>query len=166
MPILVSLNDLPKNTVIIDVRTSGEHHEVALKQPHHLVELSHFNPQEVIKEYDLNNKPVALLCKSGRRSFQAAEMLEETGLRDVRVIKGGIDAIEEKKLRRGGVISMERQVRIAAGSLVILSLVLGRYIAADFLWIGAFVGLGLVYAGISNTCGMAKILSLMPWNKN
>jgi hypothetical protein len=60
---------------------------------------------------------------------------------------------------------MERQVRTAAGSLILISLALARSVSHTFLFATAFVGVGLVFAGVSNTCLMASILGRLPWNR-
>jgi hypothetical protein len=62
-------------------------------------------------------------------------------------------------------ISLERQVRIAAGSLVLLGLVLGWLVHPYFLGLSAFVGAGLFFAGVTDTCGMGMLLARMPWNQ-
>jgi hypothetical protein len=62
-------------------------------------------------------------------------------------------------------MSLERQVRIAAGSLVLLGIVLAWLIHPALLGLSAFVGAGLVFAGVTNTCGMGVLLGLMPWNR-
>ena len=62
-------------------------------------------------------------------------------------------------------ISLERQVRIAAGSLVVLGTALGAFVHPDFLGLSAFVGAGLVFAGVTDTCGMGMMLARMPWNR-
>ena len=62
-------------------------------------------------------------------------------------------------------ISLERQVRIAAGSLVVLGTALGAFVHPGFLALAAFVGAGLVFAGITDTCGMGLLLARMPWNR-
>ena len=62
-------------------------------------------------------------------------------------------------------LEIMRQVQIAAGSLVVLGVVLGTWVAPAFYGISAFVGAGLMFAGVSGWCGMARMLALMPWNK-
>ena len=62
-------------------------------------------------------------------------------------------------------ISLERQVRIAAGSLVVLGTALGAFVHPGFLALSAFVGAGLVFAGVTDTCGMGMMLARMPWNR-
>ena len=63
-------------------------------------------------------------------------------------------------------IEIMRQVQIAAGSLVVLGAILGFAIHTGFFLLSAFVGAGLVFAGVSGTCAMAKVLGFMPWNRS
>ena len=63
------------------------------------------------------------------------------------------------------VISLERQVRIAAGSLVLLGVALGLLVHPAFIGLAAFVGAGLVFAGVTDWCGMGLLLARMPWNQ-
>lgn len=72
----------------------------------------------------------------------------------------GLPVVRGKKA-----ISLERQVRIAAGLLVLLGAILGFFVNPSFIGISAFVGAGLVFAGITDTCGMAMMLAKMPWNQ-
>ena len=63
------------------------------------------------------------------------------------------------------VISLERQVRIAAGSFVFTGVLLAHFVDSHFIWLSAFVGAGLVFAGITDFCGMGLLLAKLPWNK-
>jgi len=63
------------------------------------------------------------------------------------------------------VISLERQVRIAAGALVFTGVLLAQFVDGRFIWLSGFVGAGLVFAGITDFCGMGLLLARMPWNK-
>ena len=65
----------------------------------------------------------------------------------------------------GRVISLERQVRIAAGALVLVGVLLGWFVHPYFVWLSAFVGGGLIFAGITDTCAMGMLLAKMPWNQ-
>ena len=115
------------------------------------------------------NRPVFLLCRSGKRAASAAEQLRALGHRDVLVIRGGLDAWIKsgKPVVRGTsrVWSLERQVRFAAGSLVLGGSILG--LAVDHRWFAlpVFVGLGLAFSAVTDTCGMALVLARMPWNQ-
>jgi hypothetical protein len=62
-------------------------------------------------------------------------------------------------------ISLERQVRIVAGLLVLVGAVLAIAVHPYFAGLSAFIGAGLIFAGITDTCGMAMVLAKMPWNQ-
>lgn len=83
-------------------------------------------------------------------------------------VEGGTLAWEGAGLpvvRGRRVISLERQVRIAAGALVVAGVLLGWLVHPAFLGLSAFVGAGLVFAGVTDTCGMGLLLARMPWNR-
>jgi predicted branched-subunit amino acid permease len=86
------------------------------------------------------------------------------------VIDGGIGALNSAgvAIKQGGgtLISLERQVRIAAGSLVVIGVALGALVHPGFYGIAAFVGAGLVFAGVSDSCAMGMMLARMPWNNS
>jgi hypothetical protein len=63
------------------------------------------------------------------------------------------------------VISLERQVRIAAGAIVLSGVLLACLVNFNFIWLSGFVGAGLIFAGITDFCGMGLLLAKMPWNK-
>lgn len=150
---------------IIDVREYGEF-EAEKIHPSQLVPLSNFERQT--GEID-RFQPVYLMCRSGNRARQAAEKLVNKGFREVYVIEGGMLAWNGAKLPtvKGAskVWSLERQVRFAAGSLVVLGVILSLLLHQYFIALSAFVGAGLVFAAVTDTCGMAMMLARMPWNK-
>ena len=85
------------------------------------------------------------------------------------MVEGGTKAWEAAGLpvvRGKGVISIERQVRIGAGAFVLLGLGLGIWVAPIWFILSAFVGAGLIFAGISDWCGMGLLLAKMPWNQS
>ena len=94
--------------------------------------------------------PLYVMCRSGQRSRRAVEQLRGQGVEGAVGIEGGLLAWEAAGLpvERGAhqVMSLERQVRIAAGTLVVLGAVLGTWVHAGFYGLGAFVGAGLVWA--------------------
>lgn len=109
-------------------------------------------------------KPILLLCKGGRRAAQAAAILETAGFSDVTVLEGGTDAwkaagLPVEKLKKGP-WSLERQVRFTAGLLVLAGLWI-----PPWPWLSALVGAGLVFAAVTDTCGMGMLLAKMPWNR-
>jgi hypothetical protein len=63
------------------------------------------------------------------------------------------------------IIDLNRQVRIVAGSFVVLGVVLGFLVHRAFFGLSGFVGAGLVFAGITDICGLCHVLKLLPWNR-
>jgi rhodanese-related sulfurtransferase len=114
-------------------------------------------------------RPVYLLCRSGARASDAASRLLARGHASVFVVEGGLSAWAASGLpvARGvsRVWAMERQVRFGAGSLVLLGVALGLAVDARWLGLSAFVGGGLVFSALTDTCGMAVVLGRMPWNR-
>jgi rhodanese-related sulfurtransferase len=109
-------------------------------------------------------------CRSGMRTGQAAPSLAEAAAgRECYVVEGGLNAWGNSGLPvekvRGAPIEMQRQVMIAAGTLVLLGTILSLVAAPIWLALPIFVGAGLTFAGISGFCGMARLLALMPWNR-
>ncbi len=115
------------------------------------------------------DKPAFVICRSGKRASEAQRKLFALGFSDVRNVRGGFEAWKaagfdfEKDAK--AVWSLERQVRFAAGSLVVLGVLLSLLIHPYFIALSAFVGAGLVFAAVTDTCGMAMMLGKMPWNK-
>lgn len=112
--------------------------------------------------------PRLLLCQSGARAVQARKQLAEAGLAGLSVVTGGLQAFRAaggETVRGGSVMSLERQVRIAAGTLVLTGVVLGVAVHPGFLGLAGFVGAGLVFAGLTDWCGMGLLLARAPWNR-
>lgn len=110
-------------------------------------------------------------CKSGNRTTQNAPRIANdmpAGI-ETYVLDGGLDAWKKAGLPvaidRSAPIPIMRQVQIVAGSLVVLGAILGATVAPGFYVLSAFVGAGLVFAGVTGFCGMARVLDFMPWNR-
>ena len=115
-----------------------------------------------------DDREIWVMCQSGSRAETAARKIESSSGATATVVQGGISAWEKAgyDLVRGtGGMSMERQVRLAAGLLVLLGIGLGMWVHPGFFALSAFVGAGLAYAGITDTCGMAMLLARAPWNR-
>jgi hypothetical protein len=114
--------------------------------------------------------PLTLVCRSGRRAEQARETLAAKGFQSLSVLTGGVDAWTNHgkplTVAANKPWSMERQVRVTAGSLVLTFFGLGMFTSKKFFVGAALVGAGLVYAGVSNTCMMASVLAKFPWNRS
>jgi rhodanese-related sulfurtransferase len=152
---------------IVDVRTPAEFAQVHA-QGARSVPLDRLDP-DAVKNAHPPDEPIYLICKSGGRSTKACQRLAAAGIANVFSIEGGISAWEQTGLPvvRGTsrIISLERQVRIAAGSLVLIGLLLAWLVHPALAGLSAFVGAGLVFAGITDFCGMAMLLAKMPWNR-
>lgn len=115
------------------------------------------------------NDSLYLLCQGGRRAQMAAEQISRSATIDVVVVEGGTDAcvIAGVPTRTTGrkIMSLERQVRIAAGSLVLSGVLLGFVFAPSWFVLSGFVGAGLVFAGITDTCAMGMLIARLPWNR-
>lgn len=162
---LQQLRQQGSDVELIDVRTPIEYAEVHVDGAR-LVPLDMLDPQAIAAT--CQGKPVYVLCRTGGRAAKACEKLQAAGMTNVYRVEGGTLACAEAGLpmvRGRNVISLERQVRIAAGFLVVMGVVLGWLVHPAFLGLAAFVGAGLMFAGITNTCGMALLLAKMPWNR-
>jgi len=146
---------------LIDVRTPAEFGEVHIEGSQ-LMPLGRLRPEE------LKGEACVLVCRSGKRAAQAMEKLEAAGCGSLRVLEGGVTAWEQAGLpvKRGeAVLSLERQVRIAAGLLVLTGVILGTWVHPALYGLAAFVGAGLTFAGITDWCGMGLLLAKAPWNQ-
>jgi rhodanese-related sulfurtransferase len=114
-------------------------------------------------------KAVIFHCRSGNRTQVNAQRLAAATDCRAYILEGGLDAWKKAGLPVAvdarQPLEVMRQVQIAAGSLVLIGVVLGTWVAPGFYGISAFVGAGLVFAGISGWCGMARLLAFMPWNR-
>lgn len=114
-------------------------------------------------------RPVVVVCRTGKRSAQARETLQSAGFAQVSDLAGGLTAWQEAglPLEKAERVpwSLERQVRVVAGSLVLLGVALGLLVHPAFFGLSAFVGAGLVFAGVTDWCGMGLLLARMPWNR-
>jgi rhodanese-related sulfurtransferase len=157
-----------KHVELIDVRTPLEFREVHAKYARN-VPLDSLDPKALMDARNgSQSEPLYVICRSGSRAQQACDKFVAAGYANVVNVEGGTQAWDAAGLpvvRGKKAISLERQVRIAAGSLVIVGAVLGWLVHPAFISIAAFVGAGLVFAGITDNCGMAMMLGKMPWNR-
>jgi rhodanese-related sulfurtransferase len=153
----------------IDVRTPVEYAEVHAEGTR-LVPLDSLDPKAVCaSRRGPADAPVYVICKTGGRAAKACEKFAAAGFANVASVAGGTEAWVAAGLpvvRSKGVISLERQVRIAAGSMVLIGVALGVLVNPWFLVVSGFMGAGLTFAGITNTCGMGLLLARMPWNSH
>lgn len=165
---LAQLRKEGKRVELIDVRTPVEFQEVHVEAARN-VPLDQLDAGAFLKARNGSaEEPLYFICRSGSRGQQACERFLKAGFLNAVNVEGGTMACVEAGLpvvRGKKTISLERQVRITAGSLVLLGAVLGWFVHPAFIGLSAFVGAGLVFAGITDTCGMGMMLARMPWNQ-
>lgn len=151
---------------LIDVRTPAEFREVHLECARN-VPLDQLDPKAIIESRDQADAPLYVICKAGGRGQQACNRFQAIGFSNVVNVEGGTQACVKAGLpvvRGKKAVSLERQVRIAAGSLILLGFGLS-FVHPYFIGLSAFVGAGLVFAGVTDTCAMGMMLARMPWNR-
>ena len=153
---------------LIDVRTPAEYAQVHIPGTES-IPLDRLDAAKLRASGCREDVPIYLVCRTGTRATQAARNLEKGGFSQCHVVEGGTMGWAEAGLSvnrgTGKVISLERQVRIAAGSLVLIGSLLAHFVNPMFLWLPGFIGSGLIFAGITDWCGMGLLLARLPWNR-
>ena len=161
--------DLPPNAVILDVRTDIEHRECRLASKHVHIPLDRLSAKTLQEKGKASpDTPVYILCKVGPRAHAAAQRLTQEGYTNLHVMEGGMTMCCQMGLptrKDDNIISLERQVRIAAGILVITGVLIGITISSFGYLLSAAVGAGLIFAGVTDRCGLALLLAHAPWNR-
>ncbi|WP_126582738.1 rhodanese-like domain-containing protein [Tengunoibacter tsumagoiensis] len=160
---LLSRNNAAK---VIDVRTPAEYEAEHIPGSYN-IPLDKL-PEHKTEVAQIIQGPVILVCRSGVRAEQAAKIFQTTSLAQFHVLQGGINAWKQaqKPVNRGKQIwSMERQVRGFAGSIVLLSVLGSFFIWRPLALLAGFIGAGLTYSALTDTCGMALLLSKLPYNR-
>ena len=159
------LRDHPE-TRLLDVRTPGEFEAEHIAGAYNV-------PLDTLGEHGPAIRagvaePVVLVCRSGQRARKAEEALKAAGMTNLHVLDGGVTGWTAAGLpvRRGEPrMSLERQVRIAAGALAATGGFLALFVNPLFAAIPAFVGSGLVFAGVTDTCAMGLLIAKLPYNR-
>lgn len=165
-PELAALRLAHPDTRLLDVRTPGE-----FEAEH--IEGSYNVPLDSLGEHAAMiqarvEAPVVLVCRSGQRARMAETTLAAAGMANLQVLDGGITAwaAAGQPVRRGVPrMSLERQVRIAAGAMAATGGFLALLLHPAFAAIPAFVGSGLVFAGVTDTCAMGLLIARLPFNR-
>jgi glyoxylase-like metal-dependent hydrolase (beta-lactamase superfamily II) len=160
------LTQRDQGVTLLDVRSALEFSEVHIKDSLNV-------PLDMLaaKINDLSKpgQTYIILCRTGNRSPMAADMLKQSGLNNIKVMAGGMTSWQKEKLpviRGEGGVSLERQVRVIAGSLVLLGTLLSLTVHPAFVAIPLFVSCGLIFAGLTDNCLMGMILMRLPYNKD
>ncbi len=155
-----------QDLVVIDVRSAAEFESMHIRGSYNI-------PLPLLSEHTdelaarLGSR-VVLVCQSGARAEQARQRLAGSGIDTAYVLAGGVPGFAASG---GDVVrgkdrwDLERQVRLAAGSLVILGLAGGRFVSPRIRTLAGVIGAGLTFSAATNTCAMGKAISAMPWNR-
>lgn len=150
---------------VLDVRTPGEYDAVHMPGAYNVpLDLLREHRDEILSHLD---QDVVLVCRSGQRAAQAEQTLRGAGLTNVHILEGGITAWEAMgfDVNRGAQRwDLERQVRLAAGVIVALSVLVSIGVPGA-KWLAFAVGTGLAVAALTNTCAMGMLLARLPYNR-
>jgi rhodanese-related sulfurtransferase len=149
--------------ILIDIRAADEHARERIPNARN-------HPLGELTKLDGSAAPVVFHCRAGSRTAANAGKLAAAANCEAYILDGGIEAWKRAGLHvladRSQPIEIMRQAQIAAGSLVLLGVLLGYFVHPACYLISLFIGGGLLFAGLTGWCGMAKLLALMPWNKS
>ncbi|MDO4904908.1 MAG: rhodanese family protein [Lautropia sp.] len=154
-----------KGAVLIDIRPVDENARERIAVARHI-------PMEQLMQDSALLDPdrtVIFHCRSGNRTRLNAARLRACTTAEAYLLDGGLDGWKRVGLPVIRDVSqpleLQRQVQIAAGSVILLGTVLGMSVSSWFHLMAGFVGAGLVFAGVSGFCGLARLLMLAPWNR-
>lgn len=155
----------PTSPRVIDVRTSGEFETVHIAGAYNVpLDLLREHRDEIRAHLD---EQVVLVCQSGQRAAQAEDALRAGGLSNVHILDGGMSGWQSAgfAVNRGAQRwDLQRQVRLVAGTIVVLSL-LAAIVVPGMQWVAFAIGAGLMISAITNTCGMGMMLAKLPYNR-
>lgn len=155
-----------QDLVVIDVRSAAEFESMHIRGSYNV-------PLPLLSEHTdelaarLGSR-VVLVCQSGVRAEQARQRMAAAGLDSAYVLTGGVPgfaAANGEVVKGKDRWDLERQVRLAAGSLVMVGLAGGKFVSPRIRMLAGAIGTGLTFSAATNTCAMGKALSAMPWNK-
>lgn len=163
-------NLVQQGAVLVDIRSSDEYARERIQATKN-IPLENLSKETLAKEFPATDaaQTVIFHCRSGMRTKTNAERLAAAVECKAFILDGGIDAWKNANLPvikdASQPLELQRQVQIGAGSLALIGFILGVTVSPYFHFISGFVGAGLLVAGLTGFCGMAKILMRMPWNK-
>lgn len=161
------IKDQRDELTVIDVRTPGEYESIHIPSARNLPLDELDQHVDTVREAVEAGEQVVLVCRSGARAHQAQDQLVAAGLDAVPILEGGMMAWEQAG---GDVVrdvirwDLERQVRFVAGSIVALS-ILASLVWPPARFVAGFIGAGLVFASVTNTCAMGMLLTKLPYNR-
>ena len=155
--------------LVIDVRSAAEFDTVHVRGAYHVPLATLGEHTRELAGHLAHDERVVLVCQSGVRAEQGRRHLAAVGLEHAQVLDGGVASYE----RAGGDVvrgrrawALERQVRLAAGALVVTGLAAGRLLSPKARLLAAAIGTGLTVSALTDTCAMGAALARMPWNRD
>jgi len=176
------MNGTSKSTSLIDAHTlksmldKDEAIAIDIREPmefarEHIMGARHV-PLSGLDRADFSedlHKAAVYLCASGVRTAANEDRLLATGFSEIYFLEGGLNSWKASGLpifvNRHAPIEIMRQVQIAAGLLVVLGVILGFLVSPLLFLLNGFIGAGLIFAGVTGFCGMARVLAMAPWNQ-
>jgi rhodanese-related sulfurtransferase len=153
---------IAQGATLIDIREADEHARERIQGARNV-------PLQALTKLGGVTGPIIFHCRGGKRTADNAARLKDAAACKAYLLSGGIDAWKQAGLPviadKSQPIEINRQVMIAAGSLVLLGVLLGVFVRPEFYALSGLIGAGLIFAGLSGWCGLAKLLQLMPWNQ-
>lgn len=148
---------------LIDIRTADEHRRECIECAHHIT-------VDDIHKADIKDDEIVVLhCQSGNRTNQAAGKVKNLNAKAVYLLDGGIGAWKQHnqptKKDEKAPLPLMRQVQIIVGFMVVLGVILSFTVSQYFAILSGFFGAGLLFAGVTGFCGLARVLMILPYNK-
>ena len=155
---------MQQGALLVDIRAADEYAR------EHIAEARHMPVDQIGGQAPFGEVPAVIYhCRAGQRTRTSADKLADCVSCDAYLLEGGIDGWKragfEVVTDPGQPLELQRQVQIGAGSLVLLGVLLGYLLSPGFFVLSGLVGAGLIFAGVSGFCGLARVLMLMPWNR-
>ena len=156
-----------KKHLIIDVRTPEEYSTGNIRSSV-LLPLPKLTP-EAVRRILHPGQLCVLVCHAETRAAKAASLLSAAGIEHLAVMEGGMEAwksagLPMKNEKEG--ISIQSQTRVISGGMVLSGLLLGHFRDPSWYFLSGFVGVGLIFAGVTGFCGMSQLLARLPWNRD
>lgn len=155
---------MQEGAVLVDIRAADEYAR------EHIHQARHVPVDQIAGQLPFGDvRAVIYHCRGGQRTQANADKLASCVSCEAYMLEGGLDGWKKAGLQvevdRKQPLELQRQVQIGAGSLIVLGVLLGYSVSPALFLISGFVGAGLVFAGVSGFCGMARLLMRMPWNR-
>jgi rhodanese-related sulfurtransferase len=154
---------IDKGATLIDIRGADEHARERIPGARNL-------PLDRLGGLEGHSQPVVFHCKSGNRTaVNAGQLADAANGCEAYIVEGGIESWKRAGLPviadRRQPLEMQRQVQLAAGGLVLAGVLASLFVDPRFIALSGFVGAGLMFAGATGWCGLAKLFAVMPWNR-